>query len=489
MKHYLIRLMVCFWPALALVFTGCANTHVNLPAGAIGNVGRYNYSPSIIEQGNIRQFWWCSNGINPNDRSQYSDAIYYASLNLSTKVFSSPVLVLAETPGSWDAVYTCNPKVVGGVFNNPLGNGTTYSYAMYYVATSSTGGIDNSIGVAFSNDGIHWNKYPFPVIPSSGPDGYDGYGVGQPALYNADHKSAITLFYEDSYPSVHHVAAVSSDGIHFTVQGTLTSAGLDEDDPNPLWGDMSYDSQTGEWYAIFNRPVRSMVTTDGVIEHGQYGVELYKIPANAILNGSSSWQQLITVDTVSTGFEANFIAGFVRDMWGNVNVASSPNIQFYSSVSYPPPSWHASPATAANSGKLNNWIVYPMSWNPGQSPALLLNRYSTGTVHEVTTGWIDPNGGFNLEESLGHLQANPSEGANVPWYGCKVGTSNYFISLDVACEGALVLGKVGYGYAQEDAAQKRIPLYRCSTAKDHFVSKDPNCEGQKTDMLLGYAAP
>ena len=64
-----------------------------------------------------------------------------------------------------------------------------------------------------------------------------GYGVGQPALYNADHKSAISMFYEDSNPALHHVEVVSTDGVHFEVQGTLTSNGMDPDNPQEVWGD------------------------------------------------------------------------------------------------------------------------------------------------------------------------------------------------------------------------------------------------------------
>ena len=69
-------------------------------------------------------------------------------------------------------------------------------------------------------------------------------------------------------------------------------------------------SKAGEWYAVFNRPLRPPSTTGGVLERGQYGVELYKIPQNALLTGVSPWQQLATMDTNSTGFESNFIAGF-----------------------------------------------------------------------------------------------------------------------------------------------------------------------------------
>jgi hypothetical protein len=476
------KLLMCLATMFGMV--GCSQT--SLPPGAVGNLGKYNYSPSVIENGNTRQFWWCSRGINPSDSSQNSDAIYYASMDLTTQVTTTPVLVLAETPETWDSVYTCNPKVVGGVFANPLGDGQTYSYAMYYVATNTLLGTNNAIGVAFSNDGIQWKKYPQPVIPGTSTS---SYGVGQPAVYNSDHNAAIVMFYEDSNPSTHHVEAVSSDGLHFTVQGTLTANGLDADNPDASWGDMSYDSNANEWYAVFDRPLRPPSTTGNVVERGQYGVELYKIPQNAILTGSSPWQQLITIDTNSTGFEANFIPGFVRDMWGSFNVASYPTIEMYTSVSNPPPSWNATPANAASSAQIDNWILYPISWSPTTSTALPLNRYFNGQVHEVTTGRPNPQGGFQLQQTEGHLQANPLNGATLPFYGCIAGQSNYFVSLDVNCEGQRVLGKDGYGYSQPVPGLNLVALYRCSTANDHFVSQDPKCEGSTTDELLGYVTP
>jgi len=471
--------------SMLLVTSACSAR--SLPKGAIAG-GQYNYSPSVIETGNTRQIWWCSIGVNPSDTSQDTDSIYYESINLSTQAANGPVLVLAETPGAWDSVFVCNPKVIGGVFDNPLGDGQTYTYAMYYVATAN--GVNNNIGVAFSNDGVAWRKYPQPVIQSSSPI---GYGVGQPALYNSDHKSAIQMFYENDFPSEEHVAAVSTDGVHFTVQGTLTVNGLDPDQPQPSWGDMAYDSQAGEWYAVFNRPSRLPSTTGGVVERGEYGVELYKIRQAALLTGASPWQQLATLDTNATGFESNFLAGFVRDSFGNINVASYPTIQMYTSISYPPPSWQASPAEAGNSAAIGAWILMPMEWAPNVSPAIPFNRYFNGIVHEVTTGWFDPTAGFQLQELLGHLYASPLHGATVPFYGCKGAEKDYFVSLDIGCEGQRVLGKEGYGYSQPVSGLNLVPLYRCNEGQvpfqDHFVSKDPKCEGKTTEALLGYSLP
>jgi len=478
--------MLGFAVVIAILASTACSSSRSLPPGAVGNLGQYNYSPSIIETGNTRQFWWCSPGPNPDDSSQDTDAIYYESINMSTRVSYGPVLVLAESPGTWDSAFTCNPKVIGGVFANPLGDGQTYTYAMYYVATAWLSGASNGIGVAFSTDGITWKKYPQPVIPTNTPT---GYGIGQPALLNTDHKAAIYMVYEDTSPSLHHVAATSTDGLHFTVLGTVTSNGLDPDDPQATWGDMAYDSKAGEWYAIFNRPVRPSSTTGGVIERGQYGIELYKIPQTALLSGSSPWQQLTSMDTNSTGFESNFIAGFVRDANGNLNVASYPTVQMYTSISYPPPNWDASAADAGNSATVGNWILMPMQWAPDEVPTLALNRYFNGTVHEVTTGWMSPDGGFRLQSTLGNLYSNPLHGATLPFYGCKGGRTDYFVSLDPCCEGQRILGKEGYGYSQPVPGVDIVALYRCSSGQDNFVSRDPKCEGQTTNQLLGYVLP
>ena len=463
--------------------SGCS---LDLDGQFLGRTGRYDYSPSVIQSGVVRQVWWCGQAANPTNPSQDSDAILYESINETTKASVGPKTVLAETAGAWDMQYTCNPKVVAGTFVNPLGDGQTYSYAMYYVGTAAADGTSNSIGVAFSNDGVTWKKYPQPVIQSASPG---AYGVGQPAVYNSDTKSGISLFYEDvSAPPLRHVAATSTDGVHFTVQGTITTNGLDPDCPEASWGDMAYDSATGYWYAVFNRQYRAPSTTGGVGERGQLGVELYKIPKNALLTGQTPWQQLDTIDTNLTGFEANFIAGFLRDPYGNVNVGSYPTIQLYVSLSTPQPGWNASPAAAAYSAEIAFWKIGSAQWVPG-NPLMPFYRYKNSTVHEVTTGWVSGSGGFHQESLLGHLYQSPQQGATVGFYGCKNGNEDYFVSLDSACEGGRILGRNGFGYSQPNASLHLVALYRCSTSQDHFVSSDPKCEGATTDELLGYALP
>lgn len=489
------NLKVVVMLAVLCVDTGCGISVNGPPPGAfLGRAGTYNYSPSAIQVGNVQQFWWCGQGHNPNLPSQNTDTIQYVQIDLSTQQMSVPMTVLAETPGTWDSEYTCNPKVVMGSFNNPLGDGQNYSYAMYYVGTASPLGLINSIGVAFSNDGIHWKKYPQPVI-SENTQNY--YGVAQPAPYNSDHKAGIWLFYEDSNapPLNQHVKAVSIDGIHFTVVGKLTANGLP---PEASWGDIAYDPITGYWYATFNGPFRASnylgnwyetnLGPFGASEPGQFGVSLYRIKDASLLTGISPWEMLKSFDTNLTGFETNFIAGLLRDQYGNVNVGPYPKIQLFPSISDPQPSWNASKKGDFESSLTRYWNIGKLEWVPGSS-LMPLNQYKNQIAHEVTTGWTDPNGGFALESTVGHLYENPQHGANLPLYGCKTDDADYFVSTDNACGGNYVLGLEGYGYSQPEAGIALVPLYSCYTGHDHFVSHDAKCDGHATSQMLGYAVP
>ncbi|MGA9608111.1 MAG: hypothetical protein WBR21_14000, partial [Rouxiella badensis] len=126
------------------------------------------------------------------------------------------------------------------------------------------------------------------------------------------------------------------------------------------------------------------------------------------------------------------------------------------------------------------------TWVPGQ-PLKTLNRYSNGTAHESTTGWVDPAGNFSMQTTLGHLYESPQQGATVPFYGCKGGATDYFLSVNNSCAGARILGVNGYGFAAP--APQRVPLYLCTQSTGHFVSNDSGCESQGAGALLGYALP
>ena len=464
---------------------GCGMSFSSLPPGSVaGRARTYDYSPSAIQSGNVLQLWWCGADDNATDRTQISDTIEYESINLATNARYGPVPVLSETQFAWDSNFICNPKVINGSFANPLGDGKTYTYAMYYVGLGATS--NNHIGVAFSNDGISWKKYPQPVISSASEE---SYGVGQPALYNSDHKSGIWMFYEDTNPIEHHVKTVSTDGVHFTPVAWLTTAGLIPDPPDPTWGDMAYDPVTNYWYAVYNLEDRDPATTGNIQERGPYGVALYRIPDASLFTGTTPWELLTIVDTGVTGYESNFLAGFLRDPYGNLNIGPYPSIQMFTSISNPPPPWNATPLLAGVYGGINYWDISSFTWTPNH-PLRALNQYFNQTSYEVTTGWVDPKGGFTLQSTLGHLYESPQQGATVPFYSCKSGSTNYFVSLDFGCEGGRILGTNGYGYSKPMAGLKLVPLYHCSTTTGpNVVSKNSGCQGQASGQLLGYALP
>jgi hypothetical protein len=497
-KRFRAGVFVAVLSAL-LVATGCNDISSNKPPGAfLGRTRAYDYSPSAIQIGNMQQFWWCGEATNPSLASQSTDTILYSAIDLTNQSTSVPVVALAETPGAWDSAFTCNPKVIGGVFTNPLGDGNTYSYALYYVATSSPAGVSNNIGVAFSKDGEHFIKYPQPVIVSTT---QQFYGVGQPALYNSDGKSGIWLFYEDLEGTPAHYKATSTDGIHFTVEGELTTKGLNLATLDGTWGDMAYDSEAGYWYAAYNQARRNPSTTGGVLELGQPGIALYRIPNDSLLTGATPWQLLESFDTNLTGHEANFIGGFLRDQFGNLNVGPYPTIQIYTSISDPSPRWNATPAQAGLSGAAPNWDIGSEQWIPSNTQ-VPLNSYTNSSSAEVTTGYTDPTAGFTLQSVLGHLYLGPQSGANVALYACKSGNTGYFISTDGTCGGSLLLGVNGYVYPAPQSGISLVALYNCSNAAAvAYVSNDATCQvagasansgagaGTGVGALLGYALP
>lgn len=469
---------------LCLLFlNGCGDS--GTPAGAVvGRARRWDYTPSVIQTGNVQQFWWCGEAHNPQKTSQDTDTILYESIDLNTGQHIGPKVVLAETPGSWDSAYTCNPKVIKGEFSNPLGDGQNYTYALYYVGTDNVAGSENGIGVAFSNDGISWKKYPSPVIPTTN---RNGYGAAQPVAYNADGKQAITLFYEDDappYPVNHHWEATSSDGLHFTNIGLFTSKGLTFAADRPSWADMVFNPSDGYWYAIFNIASRNIATTIGILEYGQWGFQLYRIPKDDLLVGAIGWQELKTVDTNLTDYESNFLPGILQDGYGNLFHDSTGKIQVFTSFSNVPVLWDAAPGVATKAAQPTNWDIGYISWSPTDS-VYMLNRYSNGFSHIVTTGYIDTQR-FMLEKTLGRVYVRPMNGATVGLYACKEGAKDQFVSTSSSCDGSYIIGLNGYIYAQPPTDATSVPIYRCASSNDHFVSSDPLCEGSQTETLLGY---
>lgn len=477
------RILTCALILLgALLAPAAASASTTVGSPVVGQPGNYDYSPSMMQSGGVQQFWWCTGP---------SDLIAYEEIGLTP----APHVIVPETivlghgaAGAWDSLLTCNPHVVRGAFVDPLGDGVTYTYEMFYVAIAT--GTGNSIGAAFSNDGQSWHKYPTPVIPDDEASQY--YGVGQVSAYNAAGSagSDITMVYEDTGTATKHVEAHSSDGVHFTTVGTLSTAGLPSGQKNNL-DNVAYDPGSGLWYGLYDEfPARPTSSTGGVLERGQPGETLYS--STDLLAGT--WTQLDTVDTATTGYEANFIGTLLQDPYGNL-LFNGGSVEMYVSTSIPRPAASATPAQAAQSGAGTQWDVAWSLWTPG-SPLRQLVRYYSGSSnspylgrHEVTSGYHDPNA-FTAEPTvLGSVYEAPAGAATEALYSCKQGSEEWFVSHDPACEGQLTEGLIGYVYPTAPAGISSIALYRCVVPGDgdHFVSPDPACEGQRTESLLGYS--
>lgn len=172
--------------------------HGNLTAvhadeiNTIGNQGThpvvirpgYDYAPALMSESGSTKMWWCGNlpGVS-GDQILYLENLapgeeaHYEQVDKRIKDVFGP----SGNKGKFDSEHTCDPSVihVGG------------QYYMYY------GGIDvlkkrqlklpnpTAIGVAVSNDGIHWMRanedVPILTVVEATTSKHNTYGVGQPA--------------------------------------------------------------------------------------------------------------------------------------------------------------------------------------------------------------------------------------------------------------------------------------------------------------------
>jgi hypothetical protein len=435
------------------------------------NNGKWNYSVASFVEGTIHRYYRCGTGIIPGTTGN-TDVILYRTYDSSTARWSAIYQVLWPTLNSWEDGHgagTCNPSVIKGQF--VPGNGTTYSYAMYYVAQNDG---KNNIGVAFSNDAFNWTNYTSnPIIyPLAYPnDPPNTYGAGAPSLINVNGVSNLYLFQFDdtvthSLPSaMPYWWRTSNDGIHFGAASPISGAGTNGARVGFYPTDMGYDSSSNSYYA-------TIVEGQRAGDREAYQFAFYKIPTTNLLSGQGAWSLLGSVDTNLTGQYLNVQPRSLRDIYGSVTPYLPPLNAYFGAGTNNPITWNV------------NWVTRNIRFN-----SMAFNRYYSpgANLHWVTTGYIGL--GYNLEGTLGYLYLTPQTGTQ-PLYGCQA-SGTYFISLGSNCEGYQVLGLNGYIYSSPPTGLSTRALYRClivvNNIVDHFVSTDINCEGWKDEGRLGYA--
>lgn len=439
----------------------------------------YNYAPSVIQTGTTRQYWWCGQGTNPLT-GVMTDTIFYRSYNTSTGVYAPITMVLYPSagPNMWDEAYTCDPSVIKGAFVDP-DNATTYSYAMYYTATdrgphgidagTSLDGTNNRVGIAYSNDGVHWVKYSAnPIIyPQVYPT--NAYGAGQAATYNGDGVAGVYLFATDTSTSrgVRMWVRHTTDGIHFGSPTLISNAGLVSGSaPAMANSDYAYDYKSNQFYAAIELPARNTGDRE------TYRLGLYIMSASNLLGGTGTWTPKGYIDSNLTGSYLNHSPGLVRDNFGNVTPFLPTVEVIFAEGTNDPSTWNLAEAT----------------WSQGTGTTAFKRYYNSSVgSHWVTSGFVAS--GYTLESTLGYLYTT-SQSGTVPLYGC-VSTSftgnDHFVSPSSTCEGQVVLGVNGWIYSSPPTGISTVALYRCFTGTNHFVSTSASCEGTTTESLLGYA--
>jgi hypothetical protein len=151
--------------------------------------------------GSIFKMWYSSIATTSNP---YQIGYATSTDGIVWEKYPTPVLLPGQ-PGSWDSGGDYSPSVVW--------NGTTYS--MYFVGEGNSRATD--IGVAFSSDGTHWQKYAQNPVLTRGPERYDSFYVRYPnVVYGAN---GYQMWYSGHPPlsggfwGVDY--ATSQDGIHW----------------------------------------------------------------------------------------------------------------------------------------------------------------------------------------------------------------------------------------------------------------------------------
>ena len=453
--------------------------------------GSYNYSPAVIDEGDVIKAWWCS-----AVPEAATDNIWYQEYDKKTKKASNRRSVLQTgKPGDWDTFGVCHPSVIRGSWPGRAG-GQEATYALYYTSTNVAqgGGSNNSTGVIFSADGINWHgqhdRYN-PMIRQKVRDVPGTYGAGLPAALSRG-GSAVTLFWTDTtserrgpkdYAS-RTVFAHSDDGIKFGPT-TLVS----QDGAPAYWkNDFAIDDSV-QPAVMYSAQAGTFRQGDGKDEKNEtLNFGFYRAPVDEVLAGRGQWEELGVVDTNLTGFTLNFEPGLARTGEGKVpGEVEKDGLEVWFGGGGQTP---------------GTWGLRRVTLKLGEN-RLPLRRYAASSAgsasYWVTTGFIpEPFRGGKDPINLGLLDMKPVPGT-VPLFACQRGPlatnadgqltgvgADRFLALSCPPD-VHYIGRNGFVFQEPPSDVKTKPLYACKDGRAQFVSNDAKCDGKTVEGLLGHA--
>ena len=289
----------------------------------------WDYSPSaMVDWDGKTKVWWCGEE-GGRDVIKYREKSPGGVWSAEIKVLESNRFIPGKAPLSWEGVFVCDPTVTRGSWSYL---GAHYSYVMYYTTehpwSSSVGGQDNRIGLAFSNNGIHWTKYESgPVID----DGLTGtYGTGQSVVWSVSAGAGVRTVYTfvDSIGAIHYYYRESVDGISFGPRSEITQAGLTLNGSPGL----SHRSpaiafapaaHSGRYYYYMANVCETYADSPYGLAWGTgKGVCVYRIDGNFLFTGT--WERVLESGhikpvEVEPGFLTN-LYGNIQDDWPNITL-------------------------------------------------------------------------------------------------------------------------------------------------------------------------
>lgn len=274
----------------------------------LGSSGTWDAYPSHLYVNGIHNIWWCGTSSIGGSLSTHVDAVFHSQKpsSLGPGGWSARSEVFNHQHVAWASNHVCDPSVANGSFN--FGS-STYDYALYFTADTNdaTAGVDNAIGVAFSNDGGTWTSNPTPVIEPD--NGFNGsYGAGMSGV-SWDGSFLVHTFFDSTNGNRIRLKE-STDGIQFSPTPSQNTF-ISDSGRNPGDGqgpDIAYSPSEERWYAV--------IKTHS--PNGTYDGETRVLRATQPNELLGTWEVIAIFNSADTGWALNHNPALAKNADGTL---------------------------------------------------------------------------------------------------------------------------------------------------------------------------